>query len=52
MARFHRPSIILQEFTVAAGATDQDNLVDRVVPSPSATLLQASFTKVGFIDLC
>ena len=34
--------MVMQTFTVACGATDQDNLVDAMVPSPYATLLQVT----------
>lgn len=44
MSRLHRPNIVVQTFTVAAGATDQNNPVDALVPGPGATLLEAAYT--------
>lgn len=44
MARRLRPNLVLQTFTVACGATDQNNLVDALVPGPAATLLNVTAT--------
>lgn len=44
MARRTRPNLVMQTFTIACGATDADNLVDALVPGPSATLLNVTAT--------
>lgn len=45
MARKLRNSnLVSQTFTLACGASDADNLVDAIVPSPNATLLQVTAT--------
>ena len=44
MARRHRPNMVMQTVLATCGASDADNLVDALVPGPSATLLNVTAT--------
>lgn len=45
MSRTLRPHQIIQSFTLACGASDADNLVDAIVPTDNATLLEIVATQ-------
>lgn len=47
MSRAQRPghNLIIQNVTLACGASDADNLVDLVVPGPAAELIRVSATQ-------